>query len=192
MKRTATKRVTNSLHCTYLFEQVHQTAERVIKDFKWQTPTSKWLTNPFEQVHRKTEQVIKFSESLTQTGLLTHLNGSSKFPNGNPKWLRGLHWQLSLQTTALHNRPSSFSWNETSIASYQKYNYCLRTHTSIWDLNFLKNYIRKMPRVWWKFLNKMHSAYINNYMHILIEIWPAGNLNMRWIIVWQTTQIKWS
>lgn len=40
----ATKQVTNSLHCTYPLKWVHQTAERVIKDFKRLTRTSKWLS----------------------------------------------------------------------------------------------------------------------------------------------------
>ena len=64
-------------------------------------------------------------------------------------------------------------------------NYCLRTCISIWDCNFSKNYIRKTPELCSKFFkSKMHSAHINNFIQILVKIWPTGNLNMRWSVVW--------
>ena len=55
------------------------------------------------------------------------------------------------------------------------HNYCLQTHISIWDCSFSQNYMVETPQLWWKFLDKMHSAYVNNFMQILVEIWPGGN-----------------
>lgn len=97
------------------------------------------------------------SEQEQANGLLSHLNGSSKFLNRYAKGLSSIHRRLSLKTSALQNRLTS-SPGMKLLLHHIDNNYCLQTHISIWDCSISKNYIGETPRLWWKFLDKMHIA----------------------------------
>ena len=148
-----------SEHLTHPFEQVYQKTERVIKFFERLTQMGKWLTNQFKRLIKISKRVPQMTERLTQTIISQNSRTSQEAILFLLEW--NFYWIISTITTVCEHA------SLIGTVIFPK-------TTSGKPLNSVKSF----------FKSKMHSAHVNNFIQILVEIWPTGNLNMWWSVVW--------